>query len=122
MISVRRGVFETNSSSTHSITMCSENEYEKWKKGEMLFDRWNDKLIAKEEYQEEYENKKREYLEKYPEETERDFKEYFEDDRQYMNYDEFWDYIEVNYETFHNSYTTKNGEKVIVFGYFGYDG
>ena len=29
---IRRGVFETNSSSTHSITMCSNKEYEKWEK------------------------------------------------------------------------------------------
>ena len=28
---VRRGVFETNSSSTHSITMCSNKEYENGK-------------------------------------------------------------------------------------------
>lgn len=27
---IRRGVFETNSSSCHSLTMCSEKEYEKW--------------------------------------------------------------------------------------------
>ncbi|WP_313584682.1 hypothetical protein [Lacrimispora sp.] len=26
---IRRGVFETNSSSTHSLTMCSEEEFEK---------------------------------------------------------------------------------------------
>lgn len=28
MKQVRRGVFETNSSSTHSITICTEDEYE----------------------------------------------------------------------------------------------
>ena len=27
---IRRGVFETNSSSTHSLTMCSEEEFEAW--------------------------------------------------------------------------------------------
>lgn len=26
---IRRGVFETNSSSVHSLTMCSSDEYEK---------------------------------------------------------------------------------------------
>ncbi len=34
---VRRGVFETNSSSTHSLIMCSEEEFEAWKRGEVLF-------------------------------------------------------------------------------------
>lgn len=30
---IRRGVYETNSSSTHSITMCSEKEYDEFEKG-----------------------------------------------------------------------------------------
>ena len=42
---VRQGVFETNSSSTHSLTICTENEYDKWKKGELLFDYWDDKFV-----------------------------------------------------------------------------
>ena len=39
MKQVRRGVFETNSSSTHSITICTEDEYEKFKRGELMYDR-----------------------------------------------------------------------------------
>lgn len=27
---IRQGVFETNSSSVHSLTMCSSEEYKKW--------------------------------------------------------------------------------------------
>ena len=34
---VRRGVFATTSSSTHSLTMCSEEEFVAWKRGEVLF-------------------------------------------------------------------------------------
>ncbi len=30
---IRRGVFETNSSSTHSLTMCSKKEYDEFEKG-----------------------------------------------------------------------------------------
>ncbi len=37
---IRRNVFETNSSSTHSLTMCSEEEFEAWKRGEVLFTEW----------------------------------------------------------------------------------
>ena len=59
---IRRGVFETNSSSTHSLTVCSEDEFEAWKRGELLLDEWNgqfvsavdlsdyDKQMAKEKY------------------------------------------------------------------------
>ena len=34
---IRQGVFETNSSSTHSITMCSGKVYDAWKAGELYF-------------------------------------------------------------------------------------
>ena len=30
MIQIRNGVFETNSSSTHSLVMCMKNDYDKW--------------------------------------------------------------------------------------------
>ena len=38
MRQVRRGLFETNSSSTHSLTVCSKDEYQRWKDGKLLFD------------------------------------------------------------------------------------
>ena len=33
MKTIRLGTFETNSSSTHSMVICSEEEYEKWANG-----------------------------------------------------------------------------------------
>ena len=48
-LSVRKGVFETNSSSTHSLTMCSEDEFDQWKNGKLLYDSYNEELISKEE-------------------------------------------------------------------------
>lgn len=44
---VRKGVFETNSSSTHSITMCMKSDYDKWSNGELYF--FDGRLISKEE-------------------------------------------------------------------------
>lgn len=35
-LAVRRGVFETNSSSTHSLSVCSKSDWDKWKAGELL--------------------------------------------------------------------------------------
>ena len=37
MKQIRRNVFETNSSSTHSLTMCSKSQFEDWKAGKVLF-------------------------------------------------------------------------------------
>lgn len=44
-IKIRRNVFETNSSSVHSFTFCTDSEFEQWKRGELIFDYWEDKLI-----------------------------------------------------------------------------
>ena len=44
-IQIRTGLFETNSSSVHSLVMVSGNDYEKWKNGELVYDRMDDKLI-----------------------------------------------------------------------------
>ena len=35
MIQIRQNLFETNSSSTHSLIICRENEFDKWKNGEV---------------------------------------------------------------------------------------
>lgn len=35
---IRQGAFETNSSSTHSLTICSSEEYTKWENGELYWD------------------------------------------------------------------------------------
>lgn len=45
MIKIRQGVFETNSSSTHSICICTEAEYEAWKRGDKLYDYYNNKIV-----------------------------------------------------------------------------
>lgn len=36
MKTIRQGCFETNNSSTHSITLCMENEFGKWKNGDTV--------------------------------------------------------------------------------------
>ena len=34
---IRSSVFETNSSSTHSLSICSREEYDKWRNGETVY-------------------------------------------------------------------------------------
>lgn len=38
MISIREATFESNSSSTHCLTMTSESNFEDWKNGKVLYD------------------------------------------------------------------------------------
>ena len=42
---IRRNVFETNSSNTHSLTLCSKNNYDRWANGEIFFSPWYDTFV-----------------------------------------------------------------------------
>jgi len=114
---IRRGVFETNSSSTHSITMCSKEDYDKWERGEMLL--YEDEFITREDAIKEL--KKDEWFNKnYPEfdfTDEEAVNEALADN----NYQTVKQYFNDDLEGFEDSYTTINGEVIIAFGKYGYD-
>ena len=97
---IRRGVFETNSSSVHSLTMCMESDFNKWVAGELVWSRWGDELAPI---------------------TDKIKMSIEEDEREYLTYEQFNDYDYIDYETFEDSYTTPNGETVKSFGYYGHD-
>ena len=45
MIEVRNSLFETNSSSTHSLVMCTNEDFEKFKNGETCLDVYDETFI-----------------------------------------------------------------------------
>ena len=49
MISVRRHTFETNSSSTHNISIASKSDWEKFKDGIMYFSKEDCEIVSIEE-------------------------------------------------------------------------
>lgn len=51
---IRNNVFETNSSSTHSLTLCDTSDFEDWKNGQLMYNMKKDKLITLDEAREEY--------------------------------------------------------------------
>ena len=127
MKTVRLGTFETNSSSTHSITMCMESDYEKWKNGEMKRHRWNDELVSKKKKKKEMAKLREEFIADNPdfdennEEWKEELEQYINEDKTYYTYEEFNDYDYIEYETFVNTFETPQGEKVVSFGYYGSD-
>lgn len=127
MKTVRLGTFETNSSSTHSITMCMESDYKKWKNGEMYWHRWNDELVSKEEVEKEMAKLREEFIADNPdfdennEEWKEELEQYINEDKMYYTYEEFNDYDYIEYETFVDTFETPQGEKVVSFGYYGSD-
>lgn len=121
---IRRGVFETNSSSVHSLTMCSNEEYSKWKSEECLY--WEEEGVfdTKENIINELKNKRCSWVNKelyYPNTDWNDEDSVYDvfNDEGIQTMKEYFD--NGDYETFNNTYTTPNGEVVHAFGYYGHD-
>ena len=133
---VRHSVFETNSSSTHSLTICSEEKFEAWKKGEILFNSWSEKFenviqltdSQREDAKIDYEDKKETFWKDWDSLNEK------EKEKWYSKYAKENDFINDGYityedwcnncflEKFVETYTTDGGEKIVAFGKYGYDG
>ena len=132
---IRRGVFETNSSSTHSLTMCSEEEFEAWKRGDLLFKEWDGKFVSatdvsdacKDMAKDNYEHYKTEYQKDWSDLSDSAKQKYYAQyakDNGYIDEDAktYKEYMENCYlETFVQRYTSKSGDKIVAFGEYGYD-
>lgn len=59
---VRIGTFETNSSSTHSLIICSEEEYSKLQTEELLIDIEEDELVTEDDAIERIKKRYNEYF------------------------------------------------------------
>lgn len=139
MRQVRRLTFETNSSSTHSLTICPQETYEKWCDGKVLFGDWNNDFIEVEEltpydYEEakaKYESSKGKYYKSWDELSAEDREDYTKayiltNKRkkgydEYLTRDEWLDRHNSSTETFTQYYTTTSGDNIVAFGYYGYE-
>lgn len=90
-INIRSNVFETNSSSVHSLCICTEEEFDAWKKGKLYYDYWNDKFV----------------------------KNPINEDNQ--TYEDFFEESWSCYETYEEHFTTPSGDEMVAFGYYGHD-
>lgn len=139
MKQIRKNVFETNSSSTHSLTMCSKSQFEDWKAGKVLFNDWKevfveaqkmteiDKENARDEYKSLYECQS--YYKKWEDLSEDEINQWYSkwyEERGDYDRDDLKTYKEYfNYgylETFVQCYTSESGDEVVAFGKYGYDG
>ena len=102
MKQVRQSVFETNSSSVHSLTMCSAQQMQDWRDGKLFYKKYG----------------REDWVPATPKLLAMDPEDRMECEEVYT-YDEFWDNLDEGYEGFEDSYTTPNGEKVFAFGYYG---
>ena len=119
MRTIRRGVFETNSSSTHSITLCAKEDYDKWEKGEVLNCGGN--FLTKDEAIENLREDK--YFTKYHPNFDFTDEDAVNEALKEEDYVTSKEYFEDEYkESFESTYTTKSGDTVVAFGKYGYDG
>lgn len=111
MNQVRGSIFETNSSSVHSIVMCSESDYDRWVAGELLYKDYTDSLVTREKAIAEIEEWDKKYN---PDKVGQPITEEVLNEYGYYSHDAFWDEKDEYFETFSESY---NG--VVAFGYYG---
>lgn len=131
-IQIRTGVFETNSSSVHSITMCSKDTYNKWGDGEVFYCDDTGRFITKEELPEKIKEWEKEHPGiKYPEpgtpERQEYLDDYYSDYDLFYTQDEWFDYCTRDLETYVTSQLIEDPEtgkevEVIAFGYHGRNG
>lgn len=147
MKQIRRSVFETNSSMTHSLVICENGEYDKWlssydcdlkdgdsKDNYYLFNIGSNsfkfyKEAIKENIKQIYKDFENGYLN--DDITEEDIKEYVNGNKSLSEFEvDIYDYW-VTEEEFNDiyywcerddfEYTTKSGDKLTGFCYYGHD-
>ena len=127
MKQTRYRVFETNSSSTHSITMCMKDDYDKWANGEVYlneggwcsYSKYKDKqFVTKEEAIDIIVNNTYHHDADLTTMNNDELEEYFRDNEIYTCDSYGNEYL----ENFEAEFTTPNGETVVSFGQYGYDG
>ncbi len=109
MINIRFRCFETNSSSVHSLVICTAQMYDNFANG-LLFKGWNEKFYTKEQIIDSYPNMQEVFDRENKEEIELELAEL--------------DFFTINnyfhdYEPFAEEFTTPNGDTVVAFGYHG---
>ena len=119
MINIRKYVFETNSSNTHSIVICSKKDYELLEEGKLLLVPYSEKVIT---YEDAVKKLEEEAGRKY---NIRDLSQeaIFDLLRDYEiaeTLDSFYD--EEYLDTYTHEYKTEHGDEIVAFGKYGRDG
>ena len=128
MKTIRHNTFETNSSSTHSLLILTEEENDKINNGELFIEnRYEKTLITKEEADEIFLEAIEEYNSVNPEDkihTIEEFKEtdwYLDNISEYpCNVEEWAEEGSLDYDV--TNYVSPSGNKIIIHALYGYNG
>jgi hypothetical protein len=120
---IRHSVFETNSSSTHTLTICSDDEYERFKNGELYLNQSWSKCF---EYLPKFCTKEQILEEKAKYDKENHVKVLMEGEakaltEQFRSFEAYQEEQNSSAEgVFLETHTTKSGDEVVVFGWYGH--
>ena len=137
MYSIRRNVFETNSSSTHSLIICSDKTYDDWLDGKVVYNSYAEEFVEAKQPTEidfhkaevMYMENKSDYMKDWKDLTPEMQLAYLKenvmeenDTYQYKTYDDYRNEMNSMEESFERTYETEHGDVVHILGYMGYDG
>lgn len=126
MIQARFGVFETNSSSTHTMQILNADDYKKLQSGEYLLSRWYEGIFTIEEAIEVCVKEWNSWNQSNPKTVEEVMAMDYDDRMEFLSTEHFETldhYFDDEYlETFVERFTTPSGDEIVVFGKYGYDG
>lgn len=133
-IQIRHNIFETNSSSVHSLTMCDLAEWNDWQ-ADLTYFNLSDQTFERQDVIDRIiEEKFSSYLieekitfkgENSEDKRDMKFNEFayeWKRDNEYYSAEDFFDSFGDTFETFTEYHHTKSGEQVVAFGFFGRDG
>ena len=143
MKQIRNSVFETNSSSVHTLSICSKKQFEEWQAGLIRYDPWNDTFSdndietleqIKKDAVEHYKQYKEcdPYTKKWDELDEGDRQRYIDlyvkqhlaeiNEEKGMTWEYWRNYYHEYCEYSEKHYKTEHGDEIVAFGKGGYDG
>ena len=99
------------------LTIVDEGEFKKWEDGEVLYKENNEDFITREEAINELKNSK---WNKDKDFNDEDIVNELLINEGYYTTEQFWENSELEY--FEEKYTSKSGDKIVVFGRHGYEG
>lgn len=126
---IRPNVFETNSSSTHSLNICTEKEYDDWKNDSRIYFCEN---VPRDEKQFITEDELKQLLDKWNERFDEEDKlsidTFFEknqwgesaaEDYGVFRFDDYYNHYEDCLQTYVQHFTTPSNDEMVAFGYYG---
>lgn len=115
---IRQGVYETNSSSTHSLTLLTDEEYLRNKNAKYVDSNWD--AIPTEKVEKAWKREKEDVLLGLEDESDKQeaFEEWLRNNDWYTQ-EMYDDSFNGGNETFHKQRTLPNGEIVHAVGYYG---